>query len=106
MRWPKLLVALAPLLIAAGEAALPADQESEHVVKAGETLSGVAQRAGVPRILIVEANHLTSPFALRAGQKLTIPRTRHHTVGGWRHALHHCLSLWSAVAGYCGCQRD
>ena len=81
MRWPKLLLALAPLLIAAGEAALPPDQESEHVVKAGETLSGVAQRAGVPRILIVEANHLTSPFALRAGQKLTIPRTRHHTVG-------------------------
>ena len=81
MRWPKLLLALAPLLIAAGEAALPPDQELEHVVKAGETLSGVAQRAGVPRILIIEANHLASPFALRAGQKLTIPRTRHHTVG-------------------------
>lgn len=81
MRWPRLLLALAPLLIAAGEAALPPDQELEHVVKAGETLSGIAQRAGVPRILIIEANHLASPFALRAGQKLTIPRTRHHTVG-------------------------
>ncbi|MEO7739600.1 MAG: M23 family metallopeptidase [Novosphingobium sp.] len=69
------------MLIAAGEAILPPDQELEHVVKAGETLSGVAQRAAVPRILIVEANHLTAPFALRAGQKLTIPRTRHHTVG-------------------------
>ena len=76
-----MLLLLAPLLIAAVDAALPPDQESEHVVKAGETLSGIAQRAGVPRILIVEANHLTSPFALRAGQKLTIPRTRHHTVG-------------------------
>jgi murein DD-endopeptidase MepM/ murein hydrolase activator NlpD len=76
-----MLLMLAPLLIAAGEAALPPDQELEHIVKAGETLSGVAQRAGVPRILIIEANHLTSPFALRAGQKLTIPRTRHHTVG-------------------------
>jgi len=72
---------LAPLLIAAGEAALPPDQELEHVVKAGETLSGVAQRAGVPRVLIIEANHLTSPFTLRARQKLTIPRTRHLTVG-------------------------
>ena len=49
--------------------------------QAGETLSGVAQRAGVPRILIIEANRLTEPYALRAGQKLTIPRTRHHTVG-------------------------
>ena len=82
MHWTKpLLLALAPLLIAAGEVALPPDQELEHVVTAGETLSGVATRAGVPRILIIEANHLASPFALRTGQKLTIPRTRHHTVG-------------------------
>jgi murein DD-endopeptidase MepM/ murein hydrolase activator NlpD len=84
MRQPKpshaVLLLLAPLLIAAVTAPLPPEQETEHVVKAGETLSGVAQRAGVPRILIVEANHLTSPFALRSGQKLTIPRTRHHTV--------------------------
>jgi murein DD-endopeptidase MepM/ murein hydrolase activator NlpD len=79
--FPAALLLLAPLLIAAVAAPLPPDRESEHVVKAGETLSGVAQRAEVPRILIVEANHLTSPFALRSGQKLTIPRTRHHTVG-------------------------
>jgi murein DD-endopeptidase MepM/ murein hydrolase activator NlpD len=76
-----MLLALAPLLIAAGEAALPPAEELEHIVKAGETLSGVATRAGVPRILIIEANRLNSPFALRAGQRLTIPRTRHHTVG-------------------------
>ena len=76
-----LLTALAPLLLAAGEPILPPDQETEHVVKPNETLSGIAQRAGVPRILIIEANHLTAPYALRAGQKLTIPRTRHHTVG-------------------------
>ena len=81
MRWPGLLLVLAPLLVAAGEAALPPDQELEHVVKPGETLSGVAQRAGVPRVLIIEANRLTAPYSLRAGQKLTIPRTRHHTVG-------------------------
>jgi murein DD-endopeptidase MepM/ murein hydrolase activator NlpD len=81
MRRLALLAVLAPLLIAAGEPALTPDQETEHVVKANETLGGVAQRAGVPRVLIIEANHLTAPFALRAGQKLTIPRTRHHTVG-------------------------
>ena len=81
MRWSNFLLALAPLLIAAGEAVLPPAEELEHVVKAGETLSGVAQRAGVPRILIIEANHLAPPFALRTGQKLTIPRTRQHTVG-------------------------
>lgn len=76
-----LLTALAPLLLAAGEPILPPDQETEHVVKPNETLSGIAQRAGVPRILIIEANHLNAPYALRAGQKLTIPRTRHHAVG-------------------------
>ena len=75
-----LLMALAPLLVAAGDPPLPADQETEHVVKPGETLGGIAQRASVPRVLSAEANHLTSPYALRAGQKLTIPRTRRHIV--------------------------
>jgi murein DD-endopeptidase MepM/ murein hydrolase activator NlpD len=79
-RWI-IIAALAPLLVAAGEPVLPPDQETEHVVKPNETLGGVAQRAGVPRVLIIEANRLTAPFALRAGQRLIIPRTRQHTVG-------------------------
>lgn len=69
-----------PLLMAETTVPLPPDQETEHVVKAGETLGGIAQRAKVPRVLIVEANRLTEPYALRAGQKLSIPRTRRHTV--------------------------
>ena len=81
MRRLVFLAALAPLLLAAGEPVLPPDQETEHVVKPNETLSGIAQRAGVPRILIIEANRLSAPFALRAGQRLTIPRTRRHIVG-------------------------
>ena len=81
MRRLALFALMAPLLIAAGEPVLPPDRETEHVVKPNETLSGIAQRAGVPRILIIEANRLTEPYALRAGQKLTIPRTRHHTIG-------------------------
>lgn len=51
-----------------------------HVVAAGETLGGIANRVRVPRVLIAEANHLKPPYTLRAGQKLLIPRTRHHTV--------------------------
>ena len=54
--------------------------ETEHVVASGETLSGIANRAEVPRVLIIEANGLTAPFTLRAGQKLIIPRRRSHTV--------------------------
>ena len=57
-----------------------AETESEHVVKPGETLGGIAIRAKVPRVLIVEANHLKAPYVVKTGQKLTLPRTRHHKV--------------------------
>ena len=75
-----MLLAAMPLLMAEAPAPLPADQETEHIVKPEETLGGIAQRAKVPRVLIIEANRLTAPYALRAGQKLNIPRTRRHTV--------------------------
>lgn len=64
------------LLIAAGDPAT----ETEHVVTAGETLSGIAQRAKVPLVAIAEANGLSDPYRVRLGQKLVIPRQRSHTV--------------------------
>lgn len=79
MRRAALLVAGGAMLVAAGEP-VPADRETEHVVTAGETLMGVANRAKVPRVLIIEANGLKAPYNLRTGQKLKIPRTRRHTV--------------------------
>lgn len=51
-----------------------------HTVKAGETLGGVASRAVVPRVLIIEANGLKAPYKLHAGQQLVIPRRRSVTV--------------------------
>jgi murein DD-endopeptidase MepM/ murein hydrolase activator NlpD len=54
--------------------------EAVHVVQPGETLGGIASRAEVPRVLIIEANGLKEPYALKAGQKLVIPRRRSHTV--------------------------
>ena len=79
-----LLPALALLVMAASEPAKPAaaapEQETEHTVLPGETLSGIAERAQVPRVLIAEANGLKAPYLVRSGQKLTIPRTRRHTV--------------------------
>jgi murein DD-endopeptidase MepM/ murein hydrolase activator NlpD len=85
VRRAALLPALALLAMAAGKPEqatrqVPLDQEIEHVVKEGETLAGIANRAKVPRVLIAEANGLKPPYAVRAGQKLKIPRTRHHTV--------------------------
>jgi murein DD-endopeptidase MepM/ murein hydrolase activator NlpD len=85
VRRAALLPALALLAMGAGKPdqsthQVPLDQETEHVVKDGETLAGVANRARVPRVLIAEANGLKPPYVLRTGQKLKIPRTRHHTV--------------------------
>jgi membrane-bound lytic murein transglycosylase D len=45
-----------------------------HVVKKGDTLSGIAHRHGVPLQGIVEMNGLTNARRLRVGQELMIPR--------------------------------
>ena len=54
--------------------------ETSHVVQPGETLGGIADRAEVPRVLIIEANRLKAPYVVKAGQTLVIPRRRSHTV--------------------------
>jgi murein DD-endopeptidase MepM/ murein hydrolase activator NlpD len=94
------LIAAAPLLAQEAKAPDP-KTETTHVVKAGETLGGIAARAEVPRVLIIEANGLKEPYALRAGQKLVIPRRRSHTVKdgetGFSIALDYGVP-WSAIA--------
>lgn len=75
----KRLIALplaALLLVAAGDPAT----ETEHVVTSGETLSGIASKAGVPMSAIAEANGLAEPYIIKVGQKLAIPRQRTHVV--------------------------
>jgi murein DD-endopeptidase MepM/ murein hydrolase activator NlpD len=65
-------------------AALPAAQaqeQTEHVVASGDTLSGIASRTGVPASRIAEANGLEPPYVIKVGQKLLIPRQRRHIVG-------------------------
>ena len=71
-----LLPGAALLLIAAGDP----KTATEHVVEAGETLRGIANRTGVPLVVIAEANGLAPPYAIRSGQKLAIPRQRTHVV--------------------------
>lgn len=63
-----------------GENDVPLDREHVHLVKPGETLGGIAHRAKVPRILIIEANSIKPPYDVHAGQRLMLPRTRRHTV--------------------------
>ena len=83
--------------------------EAVHVVKAGETLGGVANRAHVARVLIIEANSLKEPYGLREGQRLRLPRTRHHTVAkgetGFDIAYHYGVPF-SAIATANGLDPD
>ena len=52
--------------------AAPADR-CVHVVRRGESLSRIAARHHVARQSIITSNHLTSPGALRVGQRLQVP---------------------------------
>ncbi|MFC0588546.1 peptidoglycan DD-metalloendopeptidase family protein [Novosphingobium aquiterrae] len=94
-----LLLAASVLLIAAADP--DPKTETTHVVKDGETLGGIANRAEMPRVLIIEANGLKAPYALRLGQKLVIPRRRIHTVKdgetGFGIAMDYGVP-WSAIA--------
>lgn len=73
-----LLLAALPLLAGAGKP--DPKQATEHEVRPGETLGGIARKAEVPRILIIEANALKAPYAVKTGQVLIIPRRRSRTV--------------------------
>jgi murein DD-endopeptidase MepM/ murein hydrolase activator NlpD len=71
-----ILAGAAMMLIAAGDP----QTEDVHVVTQGETLNGIAARAGVAASTIADANGLSAPFVVRIGQKLTIPRQKSHVV--------------------------
>ncbi|WP_336981705.1 M23 family metallopeptidase [Altererythrobacter fulvus] len=73
-------LAAALLIAVPGNAASDPATETEHVVTAGETLSGIANRAKVPLVAIAEANGLSEPYVVKLGQKLIIPRQRVHVV--------------------------
>lgn len=71
---------IAPLALLVMAAAGDPARESSHVVAEGETLGGIANRAGVPAAAIAAANGLVEPYDVRAGQRLLIPRQRSHRV--------------------------
>jgi lipoprotein NlpD len=53
---------------------------STTIVQPGDTLRGIGNRTGAGSEAIAAANALTPPFALRSGQRLTIPAGRYHEV--------------------------
>ena len=54
--------------------------ETEHTVEEGETMNGIANRAGVSASVIAAANGISEPYVVKLGQKLVIPRQRTHVV--------------------------
>ena len=70
------LIVAAMMLMAAADPAT----ETEHGVTDGDTLSGIAERAGVSKSVIAAANGLSEPYTVQKGQRLIIPRQRVHTV--------------------------
>jgi LysM repeat protein len=51
----------------------PTTEATKHVVKAGETLGGIARRYGVRQGEIAVANNITDPRKIQPGQELIIP---------------------------------
>ncbi len=74
MKQVSLLCAVALLGWTAAAHAVPPEEETVHVVEAGETLGGIANRAEVSQSAIIEANGLEPPYVIKVGQKLDIPR--------------------------------
>ncbi|WZN67325.1 LysM domain-containing protein [Chloropicon roscoffensis] len=70
--WQKYQAALGLVVGEAGTAAA-AQSGRVHVVVQGDTLYGIAKRAGVPLEELVSANPGVDPQRLRIGQELTIP---------------------------------
>lgn len=75
LRLSSIIVALAAALaLALPAAAAPLDQGGGvHVVRAGETLSSIAARYGVSAAALAQANGISNPNFIYAGQQLTIP---------------------------------
>lgn len=80
-----------------------------YTVSPGDTLGGIANAAGVPRVLIAEANGIAPPYTIRVGQTLRIPRTGRHVVAtgetGFQIAMDRGVP-WSDIAIANGLEPD
>jgi LysM repeat protein len=59
----------------------PVTEATKHVVKAGETLGGIARRYGVRQGELAVANNITDPKKIQPGQELVIPAHSASTKG-------------------------
>jgi LysM repeat protein len=95
---------------------LPALAEKVHVVRKGETLSGLSRRYEVSLAELAQANDLTTKSKIQIGQRLIVPTPGDHPQissvlqrqldrtpvkkGHWKHiVVHHSASDRDTVAG-------
>lgn len=53
---------------------IPVLSENEYTVKSGDNLWAIGQKLGIPYLEIAKANNISSPFVIRPGQVLVIPK--------------------------------
>jgi putative chitinase len=66
-------VAGLPVLVAAMVTGQAAPSAVTHVVRRGDTVSGIAQQYGTDTATITRGNRLADPDRLRVGQRLAVP---------------------------------
>jgi len=59
---------------------------STHVVRAGETLTGIARRYGTSVAVLLELNRLPRSGLIRVGQRILVPAVRASSATGWSSA--------------------
>jgi LysM repeat protein len=66
---------------AAADTALPSPTPFTYTIQAGDTLSALAQKFGVPLDALIAANPNVSPNAMSVGQTLLIPTDKNNPTG-------------------------
>jgi len=95
-----LALTLALLVTTATAAAPPDAYHLIHIVRYGETLSGIAVRYGVNMWALARANGIANPSRIYAGQRLVIPSGWHAPAYGGVHIVRYGETLSGIAAHY------
>ncbi len=74
-QWRRVARGCCAALAAALLCAVPAAAEDAHQVQPGETLSGIAERYGIPAELLARYNGIADPDLIYTGEQLFLPPT-------------------------------
>jgi len=81
-RWRRATIGCCAAVVAALLSAIPAGAEDVHLIRPGDTLSGIAAQYGAPVELLAQQNGIADPDVIYAGQQLVIPPSGGGTPAG------------------------